>query len=166
MAKRAWGSWLTIVLAIGVLGCSPGEDPGAEDRNEPAREITRQTFSEFGDFVVHFNAQPTDMLPPTVARAYGIQRSENRAMLNVSVLRKAEGSIGQPVTADVTVAARNLTGQLKNISIRKIEEAGAIYYIGEIGVANRETLIFEISVTPEGESETHVVRFRQQFYTS
>ena len=119
MAKRAWGSWLTIVLAIGVLGCSPGEDPGAEDRNEPAREITRQTFSEFGDFVVHFNAQPTDMLPPTVARAYGIQRSENRAMLNVSVLRKAEGSIGQPVTADVTVAARNLTGQLKNITISR-----------------------------------------------
>jgi hypothetical protein len=64
------------------------------------------------------------------------------------------------------VAARNLTGQLKNVSIRKIEEAGAIYYIGEIGVANRETLIFEISVTPEGESQTHVVSFRQQFYTS
>lgn len=166
MAKLGWGPLLTIALTITALGCGPGGDPGAGDRNETARQITQQTYSEFGDFVVHFNAQPTDMLPPKVARAYGIQRSENRAMLNVSVLRKAEGSIGQPVNAEVAVAARNLTGQLKSIEIRKIEEAGAIYYIGEIGVANRETLIFEIRVTPEGESEAHVVSFRQQFYTS
>ena len=166
MAKLGWGPLLTIVLTITALGCGPGGDPGAGDRNEPAREITQQSFSEFGDFVVHFNAQPTDMLPPKVARAYGIQRSENRAMLNVSVLRKEEGTIGQPVSAEVTVAARNLTGQLKNVEIRKIEDAGAIYYIGEIGVANRETLIFEISVQPEGAPDAHIVRFRQQFYTS
>jgi hypothetical protein len=32
-------------------------------------------------------------------------------------------------------------------------------------VANRETLIFDIQVTPEGEQDPISVKFRQQFYT-
>ena len=68
--------------------------------------------------------------------------------------------------ADVTVSASNLTGQLKSVDTREIREAQAIYYIGEVGVANRETLIFDISVKPEGETAPFTVRFRQQFYTS
>ena len=87
-------------------------------------------------------------------------------MLNISVLRKEAGTIGQPVAAKVQVDASNLTGQLKSVDIRQIEEGRAIYYIGEVGVANRETLIFDISVQPEGESEAFRVRFRQQFYSS
>ena len=42
---------------------------------------------DIGDHIVHFSAQSTDQLPPDVARAYGIVRSKNRAMLNVSIVR-------------------------------------------------------------------------------
>ena len=86
-------------------------------------------------------------------------------MLNVSVIRKSDN---QPVAATVTVKTTNLTGQLKNITMRKIEEPGdstAIYYIGETGVANRETLLFDIQVRPEGSSTLSEVRFKRQFYT-
>ena len=115
--------------------------------------------------MVHFNALATAMLPAEVARAYGIVRSDSRALLNVSVVRKQQGTIGEPVAASVTVNASNLTGQLKTLSLRQIEEGDAIYYIGEVPVANRETLIFDIKVTPEGENDPVSVRFRQQFYT-
>jgi hypothetical protein len=164
MTSNRWRSLLMTLIATATTACGPG--PADGDDAEAAREITRQSFSEFGDYVVHYNAQATEMLPPEVARAYGIQRSENRAMLNISVLRKQPGTIGQPVAAKVLVDASNLTGQLKSVDIRQIEEGHAIYYIGEVGVANRETLIFDISVQPEGESEAFRVRFRQQFYTS
>jgi len=111
---------------------------------------------------VHFSSQLTDELPPEIARAYNIVRSKNRAMLNVSVLSKSDN---KPVAADVSVKTVNLTGQLKNVTMRRIDEEDAIYYIGEASVANRETLIFDISVTPDGASETSEVRFKRQFYT-
>ena len=153
-------------LASVLAACGPGPESGDRSEAEPAREITQKSFSEFGDYVVHYNAQATEMLPPEVARAYGIQRSANRAMITVSVLKKQEGSIGQTVAAEVTVSASNLTGQLKSVDTREIREAEAIYYIGEMGVANRETLIFDISVRPEGEAAPFKIKFRQQFYTS
>jgi hypothetical protein len=97
-----------------------------------------------------------------VARAYNIVRSKNRAMLNVSVLRESDNT---PVKAVVTVKTVNLTGQLKSVTMREITEQEAVYYIGEIPVANRETLIFDISVTPEGVQSASDVRFKRQFFT-
>ena len=152
----------TVILALPIAGCGQGADTA---QAPAAREITRENAREFGDYVVHFNAQVTEMLPPEVARAYGIARSANRAMLNVSVIRKRPGSLGDPVPAQVEAGASNLTGQLKSIEMREIEEGGAIYYIGEVPVANRETLIFDLRVKPDGSNRTFEVQFRQQFYT-
>jgi hypothetical protein len=89
-------------------------------------------------------------------------RSKNRAMLNVSVLEKGTNT---PVTAEVDVKTVNLTGQMKNVTMRMIQEQEAIYYIGETAVANQETLIFDISVKPDGEDEASDMRFKRQFYT-
>jgi quinol monooxygenase YgiN len=55
-------------------------------------------------------------------------------------LRKEDCSLPQPVSGQVTVAANNLTGQLKSVALREIREQEAIYYIGEYGIANGETL--------------------------
>jgi len=117
---------------------------------------------DIGDHIVHFSAQSTDQLPPDVARAYGIVRSKNRAMLNVSVIKEGT-TIAVP--ADITVRTVNLAGQLKNVTMRKIEEQEAIYYIGETAVANHETLVFNISITPEGATVASDVRFTREFYT-
>lgn len=121
--------------------------------------------ADIGDHIVHFSAQSTDQLPPLVAREYNIVRSKDRAMLNVSVIRKEDNL---PVPAEIKVKTVNLTSQLKNVTMRRIDEAGptaAIYYIGETPVANREWLIFDISVKPEGVILPTNVRFKKQFYT-
>lgn len=164
MTRAAYRRFLLVVMAAGLAaGCGPS---GGDDERAPsAREITRENFVEAGDYVVHFNALATDVLPAEVARAYGIARSDSRAMLNVSVIRKQAGTIGKPVAAEVKVNASNLTGQLKKVNVRQIDEGDAIYYIGELSVANRETLIFDIQVTPEGGKDPISVKFRQQFYT-
>lgn len=133
------------------------------DTPVPQAEDAGNSFVDIGEHIVHFSALSTDQLPPEVARQYNIVRSKNRAMLNVSVLQ--EGS-NTPVTADVVVKTVNLTGQLKNVTMRKIEEQEAIYYIGETPVANRETLIFDISITPDGVAEATDVRFKRQFFTN
>lgn len=147
---------MSLLALVGACG-GPGENAEV-----PEAQPAGATMADIGDHVIHFSAQSTDQLPPEIARAYNIVRSKNRAMLNVSVLRASDN---QAVTADVTVKTVNLTGQLKTVTMRRINEQEAIYYIGEVAVANRETLIFDISVTPDGEDSSSEVRFKRQFYT-
>lgn len=123
-----------------------------------------ESFKDFGDYVVHFNALGTDQLTPEVARNYEIVRSRNRAMLSVSILRKEDGSMGTPVKGSVSASAINLTGQLKNIAVQEIEEQNAVYYIGETGITDGETLIFTVDVTPLNEPSRFTVRFKKQFF--
>ena len=159
MNKRTLLTSLSLLALISACG-GPGDSATV-----PEAQPAGATSADIGNHVIHFSAQSTDQLPPTVAREYNIVRSKNRAMLNVSVLRKPDNL---PVTAEVSVNTVNLTGQLKNVTMRKIEEPGdvvAIYYIGDTTVANREVLVFDISVRPEGEETVSQVRFKRQFYS-
>jgi hypothetical protein len=150
---------VTLSLSIFVYGCGGSGDLPTVPQAQPAAA----SDVDIGDHVVHFNAQSTDMLSPEVARAYGIVRSKNRAMLTVSVL---EESTAQGVQAEITVRAVNLAGQLKNVTMRRVPEQEAIYYIGETGISNRETLTFTISITPEGITKSSVVTFTREFFTN
>jgi len=149
-----------VILAFSVIAAGCG-GPGP-DADIPEAQPAGATFSDIGDHVVHFSALSTDQLPPEIASAYNIVRSKNRAMLNVSVIRESDNA---SVEADVAVKTVNLTGQLKNVTMRKVLDQEAIYYIGETPVANRETLIFDISVRPEGSETSSEVRFKRQFFT-
>jgi hypothetical protein len=143
---------LSILILIGYLGL-------------PANGAAQQS-QDFGDYVVHYNALNTNLIPPQVAQGYGITRSPSRALLNVAVLKKVMDTPGTPVQAAVTATGTNLTGQLREIEIREIRDPeGAIYYIGEFPVHNLETYRFEVAVAVEGENEPLMVVFRQQFYT-
>jgi hypothetical protein len=116
-----------------------------------------------GNHVIHYNVLSTDLLDPQVAKEYGIKRSKNRGMLNVTVVRK-DSTTGTAVPATVSASATNLNGQLRNINVRKVEEQQAIYYIGEFAISDGETLDFTITVKPEGGDE-RVIEFRQAFFT-
>ncbi|NBB93658.1 MAG: DUF4426 domain-containing protein [Gammaproteobacteria bacterium] len=126
-----------------------------------------QQFEEIGDYRVHYSAMNTRMLPPDVAGAYGIQRSANRAMINIAVLRKAESDseMDVPVRAALDVSAVNLTGQPRGIEMQEIEEEDAVYYIGTFRIANEETLTFTVAVAPEGSAAPpETFTFQQKFY--
>lgn len=120
----------------------------------------------FGDYSIHYSTFTTDMLTPDVASGYNITRSKNRALLNISVLKKVMDASIQPVRATVVTTATNLSAQLKSLEIKEISDQGAIYYIAEIPISDRETLNFNVSVTPEGESNTYTFTFKQEFFTN
>jgi len=119
----------------------------------------------FGDYTVHYSAFTTDILTPEVAKVYGIARSKNRALLNISVLKKVMGTTGQPVRAAVKATATNLSAQLRELSVRELDEHGAIYYIAETAVAHEETLKFSVQVVPENQAAPFQFSFDQQFFT-
>ena len=150
----------TLLTALSLLaGCH--ERP--EQRAMPAQALD-ETFKDFGNYEVHFNALRTDELSADIARIYGIQRSRNRVMLNVTVLRKeAEHAPRKPVEATVAVDAYNLNGQLKDLQMRRVSEGEAIYSIGEVTIAGTEILVFDIMVTPVGESMPFNVKLKREF---
>ena len=125
--------------------------------------VQAETSQKIGDYVVHYNALSTESLPPSVASAYGITRSKNRGLLNISVLKRGGGFSG--VSADIKASATNLTGQLRNLELRKIEEQNAVYYVSDFSVANRETLDFSVQVTT-ADGATGNIKFRQEFFSN
>ena len=166
MTRLALTAPIAALLLAGLTACDNSEPVLIVDSVERVQLDQHENFRDFGDYVVHFNALPTSELSAEVARGYGITRSKNRAMLNVAILKKEEGSTGRPVTGAVSARATNLTGQLKTVEMREIVEQGgvAIYYIGETQVANGETLIYDIDVTPINESSRFSATYKKQFY--
>ncbi|MDT8437649.1 MAG: DUF4426 domain-containing protein [Wenzhouxiangellaceae bacterium] len=117
----------------------------------------------FGDYEVHYSSMNTSMLSPDVASAYGIQRADTQAMLNITVLDRQSDA---PLAAAITASATNLTGQRRDIELRRINDQGAIYYIGQFRIHNEETLNFRIEVVPEGHDGAPLeLAFRQQYFT-
>jgi hypothetical protein len=130
-----------------------------------AADVHADNSKDFGDYVIHYNALATDLLTPEVARQYHITRSQNNGMVNITVLKKVLGSPGQPVHARVEATATNLNGQMRKIHMREVREGNAIYYLGEFGVANEETIKFDVRVRPQGNVNNLQVEFSQDFYT-
>ena len=145
-------------LALG--GCDAGGPEQGQARTAAPSEPTHQ---DFGDFEVHYNAVRTDELTAAVARAYGIERSANRVLLNVSLLRKGPDGRSTPVDGTVTATAYNLNGQLKNLEMRRLTEGSSVYFIGEVGISGTEILVFDISVAPADQPSTYAVQFKREF---
>ncbi len=127
--------------------------------------VNAEQLKSFGDYTVHYSAFTTDILTPEVAKSYRIQRSKNRALLNISVLKKVMNTAGSPVKASVEASATNLSAQLRELEVRELSEHGAIYYIAETTVNNKETLKYSVRIIPEGETQAFELSFSEQFYT-
>ena len=125
------------------------------------------TAEEFdaGRFVVHYVALGTEQLSPKVAAAYGIARRPDRVLLNVTILRKVQGEPGKPITALVQASALSGDGRYRPLTMRRVDEPPAVTYLGEVTVADRETLSFEINLLIEGETAPIRLRLQQQFFT-
>ena len=122
--------------------------------------------TDVGEYVIHYNAFTTDSLVPAVAQAYGITRSPNQVLLNVTVLKKVLGTTGKPVRAEIEAFATNLNNQMQTISMREVDDQGAFYHLGTLTVTHGETLTFRLDVTPAGSEESYPVKFQKQFYVA
>jgi len=157
--------FLTAFLMLIIFtGCEQSRQPGVSSGNRVVLG-QHEHAKRFGEYTVHVNALTTDQLPADVARTYRIQRSKSRVMLNVVIIKNLNG-VDEPVTGTVTALTRNLASQAKNLELQEIKEQDAIYYIGTVSVANAETLIFDIDVTPENETTAFLLNYKQQFFTN
>jgi len=124
--------------------------------------VQAENSKEYADHIVYVNAFPTDSLPPEMTKQYGLKRSKNYALVNVSVMEKGAGT---PTGAKSKVSGKlkNLMGQSRTLEFREIKEGKAIYYIAQIGVQSKETVNFFIDIRPDSNKEKYEIKFSKTF---
>ena len=117
-----------------------------------------------GDYMIHYNAFNSSFIEPQIAASYGIERSKTKGLINISVLQKQADGSTKPVSAIISASVTNLISQKQNMDFMKIEETGAIYYIGEFGFTDDQVLRFDLQVQPDPNQPAYSIQFEQRFY--
>ena len=121
-----------------------------------------ENAKEFSKHIVYFNAFPTDSLPPQMTKQYGLKRSKNYAMINISVMEKGAG-VPTGVRSKVTGIMKNLMAQSQALEFKEIKEGKAVYYIAQVGVQSKQIVNFFIDIKPEGSDEKYEIKFNKKF---
>ena len=104
----------------------------------PALAERKETF---GDLDVHYSVFNSSFLQPDIAAASGLVRSKTQAVVSVSVLKH-----GKPLNTAVDGSVKNLLGQLSPLAFKQINGQGAIYYLAQFQMEQREMLTFTLKV--------------------
>lgn len=155
-----FGLALVATLAAATAGATP---PAAAPPKPSLTLSSGLNSTQSGEFTVHYNAMPSTQLTPEIATRYGLTRSANRALLNVSVMKGPRAATAVAVTARIEATAINALGQRQAMNLREVRDRGAIYYLGEARIEERDELVFELVVTPEGGTPINA-RYRQEFW--
>ncbi len=121
-----------------------------------------ENAKEYNEHIVYYNAFPTDSLPPEMTKQYGLKRSKNYALVNISVMKKGAG-IPIGVKSDVNGELKNLMGQTRKLDFKEIKEGKAVYYIAQVGVQSHEPVNFTIHIKPEHGQEKYTIKFSKKF---
>lgn len=121
----------------------------------PAFAERKQTF---GELDVHYSVFNSSFLQPEVASAVGLTRSKTVGVLNIAALKGGQGQ-----TAKVSGTLKNLLGQTSELQFKQVLESGAVYYLAEFPLRQREMLTFSISVQI-GDGAPNTLTFNQEMF--
>lgn len=151
-----------LALALALPGC--GGD-AASPTPVAARSYADPGFVRADGFEMRYGLVLASALNPAVAKAYGIVRSNDRAVLTVAVLRQSPGSVPVATEAQVHGIRRRLTGEEMLLEFRPILEGQAISYIAELDVGSGGPLLLEVEAVPHGGHSALVAKLTRQFDT-
>ncbi|AWB57026.1 MULTISPECIES: DUF4426 domain-containing protein [unclassified Colwellia] len=123
--------------------------------------VNAENMKEMDDINVHYIALGSTFLTPEIAKAYGIERSRYKGLVNIAVLDNTQD--GNPAkTVNINGRARNDIGQIKSLDFMEVKEGDAVYYLAQVSYSNEETIYFDIMITDKGKQ--HNLTFSQKFY--
>ena len=120
------------------------------------------------DYTIHYNLLNSSFIEAKTATQYGIKRSKNIGLLNISVIKKSDtdpaASTGKAVISNIFGHGASLAGQVKSLAFREIKEGDAIYYIATFPINNAERLSFDLQVQPEKVGKLIPIKFKKQVF--
>ncbi|MBQ4839093.1 MULTISPECIES: DUF4426 domain-containing protein [Pseudoalteromonas] len=117
-------------------------------------------YKNLGNWEVHYIAFPSTFIQPSVAKVYGVVRSENKALINISVLAKDQSKTAQEV--QISGFAKNLLGNKKSLTFKQVIEGDAIYYLAQLDYYNEDVYRFELNIQQGNNHQ--LLKFQQKFY--
>lgn len=120
---------------------------------------------QIGNYLVRYNALHSENLTPDIAKRVGISQNAKNIVVILNVQKPGAGSALNTVAAEVSGSARDLLGNTKSLTFKQVKEAGAIDYMAQTQIQNEQTVVFDLSVTPDG-GPSKKLQFQQKFYVS
>lgn len=147
-----------IVSFLGLLFCSML----AHAQIDQPKEI--KTTEKFGDYTVHYNVFHSMDIPAKVAEAYKLVRGKDRALVNISLTKTANGGTSLGLPALVSGASKNLMQQKQALKFIEIKEGDATYYLAPFVFNNEELLHFDIQVSSDANAKPMTLTFNRTLY--
>ncbi|MBY6107037.1 DUF4426 domain-containing protein [Ferrimonas balearica] len=129
-----------------------------------ALPASAEQVQKAGKYNVHYAAFGSTFITPEIARTYDITRSRYVGLVNITVIDTSlPGDETHAVAIEIQGTARNLLGNIKELTFKEIREGTAIYYIAEVNHRNEETFTFDISVS-NSQGLKSELSFKQKFF--
>ncbi|MCC4831131.1 DUF4426 domain-containing protein [Shewanella sp. 1_MG-2023] len=143
----------TIILSLlVVLGLSLGLSNTAQAEQK----------QQVGNFDIHYMALSSTFITPSIAKTYGIERSNYNGIVNIAVLDTSkEGN--PPVAIEISGVANNLLDARITLDFKEIREGKAIYYIAQVPYRDDQEINFNIAIK-HGNKLNTALKFKQKFY--
>lgn len=125
-----------------------------------ANSVQGGQYKELGPWQVHYIAFPSTFIQPNIAKAYGLERSNYKGVINISVLANKKGTPAQK--AKLTGEAKNLLGTKQVLEFKEVVDGDAIYYLAQVDFRNEEIYRFKININQGNNFQ--VLNFQQKFY--
>jgi len=104
------------------------------------------------DIELYSVVAPTTELTAEAAKNYNVERSPNRGLLTITLVKKGKSGKSETVSGQVYAGAINLSNNLSNIPIREVREGGSVTYLGEFQVTTPDTLRFLVNANVMGKT--------------
>lgn len=118
----------------------------------------------FGEYEVHYSVFSSTFVQPDIASLYNINRSRDRSLVNISVMRTDNGETSLGLPAEVSGTATTLIQQQQNLDFQEISEGNATYYIASVRHIDEEMNNFRIQVQPKDSDRPLELRFSRKLY--
>lgn len=98
-----------------------------------------------GDLVLRSKLVAYSELDPAIAQRHDIPDGENRAVLNVALVRATDG---RNVRAIVSASSRGPAGERQKILVREVKQGAETSYVGSFDFAPGQELEFVVEARP------------------
>lgn len=117
----------------------------------------------FDQYVLRSSVVSSMSIAEASGAAHGIRRAPDRAILNVTVLKKGS-NLTETVPAKVEASVVNLAGLRRLVPMEETTANGRTSYTGTFKFAPREVLDFTITAQPAGGGQPLEMTYREQVW--
>lgn len=121
--------------------------------------VSADQFITWSGYEIHYSSFSSLIIPDEVAKAHGITRAKGRIVTNISIRQE-----GKSVDAIVTGTATNLLNQVLPLEFSEVREQGAIYYLANQIIDEKDIIRFSIMVQPADSNLNYELNFMRRYY--